>query len=109
MPRADHWSLRVPIRMRRPPATLEALGRSPLMEARRAHSTRIERVPLVPAATSPLVILAGRPAAEWASNAWAGGVEAFRLIGFTINNNGRLVIRESGHARYYELCSGARN
>jgi hypothetical protein len=51
-------SLGVPLRMRRPPATLEALGRSPLVKAGRADAPGIERVPFVPAATRSHVIIA---------------------------------------------------
>jgi hypothetical protein len=44
--------------MRRPSATLEALGRSPLVKAGRAHPIRIERVPFVSAGTKPSVFFA---------------------------------------------------
>jgi hypothetical protein len=84
--------------MRRPAATLEALRRNPLVEAGGADTPGIERVPMVPADTKPMVFLAGRPAAQRASDAWAGGVETLLLIGFTINNNSGLVVREGTHA-----------
>ena len=64
--------------------SLEALGLSPLVQARWADASRIERVPLMAAATSPLVTLAGRPAEERASDAWAGGVEALLFLNFAI-------------------------
>jgi hypothetical protein len=53
------WSLLVPIRMRRPPAAPEALGRSPTMEARWAHSSGVERIPQVATGARPQVILPG--------------------------------------------------
>jgi hypothetical protein len=68
------------------------------MEARRAYPASVERVPFVPTGASPAVILAGRPPAERASDSGTGGVEAFLLIGFTINNNSGLVVREGAHA-----------
>jgi hypothetical protein len=68
------------------------------MEARGADSPCIERVPFVSAFTKPSVFFAGRPAAERASDARAGGVEVLLLIGFTIHNDG-LVILDGAHAR----------
>jgi len=53
-----------------------------------AHSSRIERIPLMSAATGPVVVFAGRPTTEWASNAWARWIEAFLLIEVAIQNNG---------------------
>jgi hypothetical protein len=41
----ETWPFLVPLRMRRPTATLEPLGCSPLVEARRAHSSGMECVP----------------------------------------------------------------
>ena len=87
--------------MRRPAATLEALGRSPLVKARQADASRVERVPEMAAGTRPHVILSRRPAAERATDARPGGVETFLLIRLAINNN-RLVILNSAHARYYD-------
>jgi hypothetical protein len=55
--------LRVPIGMRRPLAAREVLGFSPLVQARGADASRVERVPLVAADAEPLILLAGRPAA----------------------------------------------
>jgi hypothetical protein len=54
---------------------------------------------LVAAGARPHVILAGRPAAERAADAWAGGVESFLLIRLAINNDRRLVVREGAHAQ----------
>src|ERR1039457_7086312 len=65
-------SLRVPIRVWRPAATLEALCRSPLMNTRGANPARVERVPEMSAVTRPKVVLARRPTAEWASDSGAG-------------------------------------
>ena len=64
--------------MRGPAATREALGLRPLVEAGWADTSRIECVPLISARAEPLIFLAGRPAAEWAANAEAGVVGAFR-------------------------------
>jgi hypothetical protein len=84
--------------MRRPSATLETLSRSPLVEAGGADTPGIERVPMVPADAKPMVFLAGRPAAQRASDARAGGVEAFLLIWLAINNDRRVFVREGTHA-----------
>lgn len=50
--------------MWRPAATRKALSRSPRAEARRTHSSRVERVPQMAAITRPEVMLAGRPSAQ---------------------------------------------
>jgi hypothetical protein len=55
--------------MRRPAGTREALSRTPLVQASGANASRVERVPLVPTVAEPLVLLTGRPAAEWAADA----------------------------------------
>ena len=68
------------------------------MEARGAHSSRIECVPLMPAGAKPEVLLAGRPAAQRAANARAGRVEALLLFGLPIQNNG-FVRQERAHAQ----------
>ena len=75
--------------MRRPTAAREALGFSPLIKAGGAHSTRVERVPLMTTGARQEVFLAGRPTAEWAPDARAGRAEAFFLVEFAIQNNGR--------------------
>ena len=67
--------------MQRPPLTRQALGLGPLVQARWANSSRVEGVPDMAAGAEPFVFLAGRPAAEWASNAGAIGVEVFLLVG----------------------------
>jgi hypothetical protein len=69
------------------------------MEALRAHSSGLERVPNVAASARPHVILAGRPVAERAADARAGGVETFLLLKLRINNDRRLVVREGAHAQ----------
>jgi hypothetical protein len=60
--------IHIPIRMCRPTAAREALGFSPLMQARRADASRVERVPLVAAGAEPLVFIARRPTAERAAD-----------------------------------------
>ena len=60
----------VPLGMCRPSAARETLGFSPLVEARRADSSRVECVPRMTALTEPVVILARRPAAERAADTW---------------------------------------
>ena len=52
----------------------------------------------MPAGATPAVFLARRPTTFGAADAWAGVVGAFLLIGFTINNNSGLVVREGTHA-----------
>jgi hypothetical protein len=69
------------------------------MKARGADAPSLERIPRVAAGARPHVILAGRPAAERATDAWAGGVEAFLVLKLAINNDGRLVVREGAHAQ----------
>ena len=91
-------SFRIPIRMRRPPATREALRRSPVMKTGRAHSSCIEGVPFVSAIAEPFVFFARRPVAKGAADARAGCVEALLFIQFVINNHGGLVVRYGTHA-----------
>jgi hypothetical protein len=55
--------------MWRPPCARETLRLSPLVKARWAHASGVERIPLVAALAEPLVFFAGRPAAEWAADA----------------------------------------
>src|ERR1700745_3124096 len=59
----------IPIRMRRPPSTRETLGFAPLVETGWADASGVKGVPLVPTSTEPFVFLAGRPAAERATDA----------------------------------------
>jgi len=66
------------------------------MEAGGADASGIERVPLMPAGAEPLVVLAGRPAAERAADAGAIGAEALVLVEVVIQNN---VVRERAHAQ----------
>ena len=60
--------------------TLDGGKKAPLVEARRAHASAIERVPLIAAGSRPAVVIAGRPAAEWAADARAGRVVALLLL-----------------------------
>jgi hypothetical protein len=97
--REDAESLFVPIRMWRPLLTGEALRRSPLVKACRAHSPGIERVPHVVAVAKPKIVFAGRPAAQWASDAWrfrSGGL----LLFLKLWNNDRIV-SDRNHEGYY--------
>jgi len=91
-------SFRIPVL--RPLLKREALGFSPLMQAGWAHSPGVERVPCVATGARPQVILPGRPAAERASDARAGGVEAFVLVRLAVQNGGRFggFIGEGAHA-----------
>jgi hypothetical protein len=72
---ASYWDMRqpilpcIPVRMQRPTAAREALGFSPLMEARRTDTSSVEGVPFVSACAKPIVLLAGRPTAERAADA----------------------------------------
>jgi hypothetical protein len=86
------------VRVRRPTAARETLGFSPLVKAGWADASSVERVPRITALAEPLVLFAGRPAAERTSDAWAGGVEAFSLIKFGFQNQGRFVILHGAHA-----------
>jgi len=65
---------------RRPFATRETLSFSPLVQARGADASSIERVPLVSAVAKPFVFFAGRPAAERAPD--ARGFRFARLLLF---------------------------
>jgi hypothetical protein len=51
-----------------------------MMKAGGAHASRVEGVPLIAAGAEPLVLLAGRPTAERAPNAWAEWIVALVLI-----------------------------
>jgi hypothetical protein len=88
--------------MCRPPATLGALSFSPSVNARWADASGVERIPFIAAGTEPLVFLAGRPAAERATDAGARWFVALVLIRLAINNN-RLVILDCGHDQYYDF------
>lgn len=71
------------------------------MEAGGTHAPGIERIPFVAAATRPAVFFAGCPAAEWAADTWAGGVEAFVFFKLAIQDHGGFagVIGEGPHAQ----------
>ena len=82
--------------------------RSPLVEASRAHSSGVKRVPHAAAVTRPEIVFAWRPAAERASNAGAGGFEALILIGLAIQHYGRIVIGGCAHAPVIRALKGVR-
>jgi hypothetical protein len=84
------------------------LCRSPLVEASRAHSSGVKRVPHAAAVTRPEIVFAWRPAAERASNAGAGGFEALILIGLAIQHYGRIVIGGCAHAPVIRALKGVR-
>jgi hypothetical protein len=73
--------------MWRPSAAREALGLSPLVKASGAYSSRIESVPLIAAGAEPAIFFAGRPAAERAADARAGGIVALFFFKFAIQND----------------------
>jgi hypothetical protein len=65
------------------------------MEAGGTDASGIERVPFVSAVTRPAVVLAGRPAAEWATDPrtrWFVALFPFKLA---IHNS---VVRDGTHA-----------
>jgi len=76
-------------RMRRPSAAREALGFGPLVQARWTDASSVECVPLIPACAEQFVFLAGRPAAQRASDARLGRALAL-FVKFSIQNNCRL-------------------
>ena len=81
--------------MWRPSAARKTLGLSPLVQARWADASSVERVPCMPAGARPAVVFTRRPVAKWATNARAGVlVES----GVAIDYSGDLV----SHPRYYE-------
>jgi hypothetical protein len=90
---------RIPDGMWRPPCAREALGFSPLLQARRADAPRVEGIPFVAAGAKPFVFLAGRPTAKRAADARAGRVWALFLIGLAIQDAGGFVgvVREGAH------------
>jgi hypothetical protein len=55
------------------------LGFSPLVQARWANASGLERVPFIAAGAKPFVFFAGRPAAERTADA-----RGFRLAGFLL-------------------------
>ena len=78
--------------------TLDGGKKAPLVEARRAHASAIERVPLIAAGSRPAVVLAGRPAAERAADAGAGRIEALVESGVAVDYGGGGVVRSEAHA-----------
>jgi len=59
----------VPIRMLRSSTAREALGFTPLVQARGTHAASLRDIPRMTALTEPVIFLAGRPAAERAVDA----------------------------------------
>jgi hypothetical protein len=89
--------------VRRPLAASKALGLSPLVEARRANSSRIEGIPLIAAGAEPFVFLAGRPAAERAADArWFGLAGLLIFLKLAVWNDGWMV-GDRIHDRHYAL------
>jgi hypothetical protein len=70
------------------------------MKARGAHSSGVERVPLVCARTRPVIWFAGQPATQRTANARTGWIAAVAFINLMIPNNGRVVGKQA-HFRYY--------
>ena len=56
------------------------------MKAGRAHSSGIERIPLMPTATRPQVVLARRPAAKRTSDARPAWFLALLLLDLAVQN-----------------------
>jgi hypothetical protein len=81
--------------MRRPSAASEALGLSPLVKARWADASGVERVPLIAALAEPFVFLAGRPAAERAADARTRWFVALLPFNLAIHNS---LVRDGTHA-----------
>lgn len=62
--------------MSRPPSTGKALRLCPLVQASGAYASRFESVPRMAADARPVVVFAGRPAAERTPYARAGSIAA---------------------------------
>ena len=69
--------------------------------SRLAYSSRVEGVPLLAAGPEPLVLLAGRPAAQRAANPRARGVVTLLFLNLAIKYNRRFrgAIPEGAHTR----------
>jgi len=50
------------------------------------NASGVERIPLIPAGAEPLVFLARRPAAEWASDTCTGGIVALLFLKLAIQD-----------------------
>jgi len=79
--------------------TLDGGKKAPLVEARRAHASGVERVPLMSARARPAVAFAGDQPPQ-SGHRMRGLVEAFLLLNLAIQDGGRFgaVIRERTHA-----------
>lgn len=73
--------------MQRPSTTREALCFGPVVKARWADASRIKGIPRMSALAEPFVFLSGRPTAERAADARAGGIVALLFVEFAIQNN----------------------
>lgn len=88
--------------MQRPAATRQALGRNPLVKTGGTHASRIERVPLVEAATRPEVVLAWRPPTQRTPDAGPAWIPTLLLLGFAVEDSRgfRRLIRPHVHRRF---------
>jgi hypothetical protein len=90
--------------MRRPAAAAEALSVSPTLETCGAHPSGVKGVPRMTARARPEIALAGRPAAERASNAGTGWAEGGVLPRFAIRDHRTLnrVVWDGAHGNHDE-------
>src|ERR1700758_3987823 len=72
-------------------AAREALRFSTVEQAYWAHAPRIKGIPRMSALAEPFVFLAGRPTAERAADARAGGIVALVLLKLAVWNDDRSV------------------
>jgi len=70
------------------------------MEAGGAHSSCVERVPLVPAAARPVIFFAGQPATQRTPDGRAGWIAALTFINLGIPNNDRVIGQQIHHGYY---------
>jgi hypothetical protein len=84
--------------MSRPVSTREALSFRPPVQACRADTSCVERIPRIPTSARPKIFLPGRPAAEGAANARAGRAFSDVEAGFVFDYDRRVVIRCRTHA-----------
>jgi hypothetical protein len=101
-----------PIRMWRPSAARKALCLSPLVKARWADASSVERVPRMTALAEPLIFLAGRPAAQRAADVRRFGFAGLLLfLKLAIQHGGFFFDSQVARARllsaYFPLYSEA--
>ena len=89
--------------MRRPPGAREALRLRPLVQACRADSSGVERVPLMTALAEPVVSFARSPAAERAADARRLGSAGFLLFVKRAIRGDDPIFCAGSHTRYYGL------